>query len=130
VATILVTGNDVNIRSILEYRLSKEGYSVLLSEYGESTFAQTRTAQPDLIIFDLAAPHTDGLEFLKQLKRAEDTRDIPVLVLSTFRAEELGSDRPELEGVEFVLMPFSPRQLVADVERILGARKEAGVTHG
>jgi DNA-binding response OmpR family regulator len=119
VATILVAGSDVNIRSILEYRLSKEGYAVSVSEYGANAFEQARTAQPSLIILDLAAPQADGLEFLKKVKSSENTRNIPVLVLSTYRAEELGSDRPELQGVEFVLMPFSPRQLVADVERIV-----------
>lgn len=117
----MVAGSDVNIRSILEYRLSKEGYSVSVSEDGESAFEQARATQPTLIILDLALPRSDGVEFLRQVKSAEDTKDIPVLVLSTYRAEELGGDRPELQGVEFVLMPFSPRQLVADVERLLGA---------
>ena len=116
----MVAGSDVNIRSILEYRLSKEGYCVSISEDGASAFEQARETQPTLIILDLAVPRSEGFEFLKQVKTAADTKDIPVLVLSTYRAEELGGDRLELQGVEFVLMPFSPRQLVADVERILG----------
>jgi DNA-binding response OmpR family regulator len=122
VRTVLLAGNDGNIRSILDYRLSKEGYSVLVSDYGSEAFEKARTARPDLIILDLAAPQLDGLEFLDELRRTAETKSIPVLVVSTYRAEELGIASPDLQDVECVLMPFSPRELVADVERIVSAR--------
>lgn len=128
--TVLITGSDVNIRSILEYRLSKEGYCVLVSDYGANAFEQARTAQPDLIILDLAAPRLDGLELLERVKSTEHTKSIPVLVLSTYRTREFDSERPEFQGVEFMLMPFSPRQLVADVNRIVGAGHEPSVAEG
>ena len=123
VGTILVAGSDVNIRSILDYRLSKEGYTVFVSDYGASAFEQARVAQPDLIILDLAARYRQALQFLRKVKGTNVTKNIPILVLSTYREEELSGGRPELQDVELVLMPFSPRQLVADVDRIVSARQ-------
>ena len=118
---ILVTGRDVNIRTILEYRLAKEGYTVLVSKNSAQALEQTRVERPDLVILDLAEPHEDGLEFLKQMRTQSESATIPIFVLSTYRQEELDSKSIESQDVEFLLKPFSPRELVAGVNRIVAS---------
>lgn len=100
---------------------------MLVSEVGDQALMQARDEQPDLIILDLAAPYTDGIAFLEQVKSASDTCAIPVLVISTFRAEEISSTSVHMPDVQVILMPFSPRQLVADVKATIGpARRRSG----
>jgi len=116
---ILVTGRDVNIRTILEFRLEQEGYTVLVSESSAQALEHAWTEQPDLIILDLAEPHEDGLEFLKQVRTRPESADVPIFVLSTYRREELEGNGRQLQDVAFLLKPFSPRELVAEVHRTI-----------
>ncbi len=120
---IMVIDDDANIRSVLKYRLEKEGYSVLLSGDGLDAVERSRLERPDLIILDLALPRLDGFGFLKRLRGEAETRDIPVIVLTAYKYEENRIRSLELGAVEFVPKPFSLRELVADVGRILGAVK-------
>lgn len=116
---VLVVDDDVNIREVLAYRLRRDGYSVLLSGDGEDAWEQARAEQPDLIILDLALPQLDGFGFLERLRSKGDTCSIPVLVLSAYGHEENRTRSFELGVVAFVVKPFSPRELAADVRRIL-----------
>ena len=120
---IMVIDDDANIRSVLKYRLEKEGYSVLLSGDGLDALERAKLERPDLIILDLALPRLDGFGFLERLRSEAETRAIPVIVLTVYRHEENRTRSLELGAVEFVPKPFSLRKLVADVGRILGVMK-------
>jgi DNA-binding response OmpR family regulator len=113
----------VNIRAVLEFRLKQEGYTVLATNCSTQALEQAKTEQPDLIIVDLAEPHEDGLEFLERLRTRPECAGIPIFALSTFREEELESTTMDLRNVEFLLKPFSPRELVADVHRIVSSQQ-------
>jgi DNA-binding response OmpR family regulator len=119
-ARIVIGGRDANMRSVLEYRLKDAGYSVVVSPDSADAWVRATMEQPDLVILDLSIPYSDAKLLLEQIKTEDRSRRPPVLILSTYRADELQGDYPNLEGVEFVLKPFSPRQLVADVAQIMG----------
>lgn len=121
-ARIVIGGRDANMRSVLEYRLRGAGYSVTVSPDSADAWARATVEQPDLVILDLSIPYSDARLILEQIKAGDRSQRPPVLILSTYRADELQGDYPDLEGVEFVLKPFSPRQLVADVAQIMGTR--------
>ena len=118
-ARIVIGGRDANMRSLLEYRLRDAGYSVVVSPDSADAWARARVEQPDLVILDLSIPYSDAKLILEQIEAGDRSQSPPVLILSTYRADELQGDCP-MEGVEFVLKPFSPRQLVADVAQIVG----------
>ena len=80
---VLITGRDVNIRAVLEFRLKQEGYTVLASNCSTQALEQAKTEQPDLIIVDLAEPYEDGLEFLGSLRTMSECAGTPIFVLST-----------------------------------------------
>ena len=122
---ILVVDNDENIRSALEYRLEKEGYSVLLSGDGLDALRWVKSEHPDLIILDLCLPRLDGLGFLERLRSDADTQDIPVIVLTSLNSEENRARSFELGVAAFISKPFSLRKLVADVERIIGCEEKS-----
>lgn len=116
---LLVAVGDVNIRSVLEYRLEREGYVVLPSGNRADALAKAKMEQPDLIVLDLALLQANNSSFLEELRSEEATRAIPVLALTTQKQEQLHKRGGELGVTQFVLEPFSLRQLVSDISRYL-----------
>lgn len=121
---IMVVEDDRNIQLVLKYRLEKEGYRVLLAGDGADALEKVRAEKPDLIILDLALPKMDGFEFLEHMRGDCRSSDVPVIVLTAYGYESNRARSLELGAVEFVTKPFSPRQLVAEVWKVLCAKKK------
>jgi two-component system response regulator VicR len=113
---ILVVDDEPPIVDMLAYNLKRANYEVLIARDGEEALAQARQEQPDLIILDLMLPRLDGLEVCRALRRE---RDVPIIML-TARDEEI--DRVvglELGADDYVVKPFSVRELMARVKNVL-----------
>jgi two-component system, OmpR family, response regulator len=113
---VLIADDDPHIREVLAFALDKAGLLSRAVEDGEAALAAAAHQRPDLIILDINMPKMDGLEVCRRL-RAEG--DIPILFLSS-RDDEI--DRVlgiELGADDYVVKPFSPREVVARVMAIL-----------
>ena len=113
---ILIADDDPHIREVLAFALDKAGLTSRGVEDGEAALAAARHYAPDLVILDINMPKMDGLEVCRRL-RAEG--NIPILFLSS-RDDEI--DRVlgiELGADDYVVKPFSPREVVARVMAIL-----------
>ena len=109
-AKILVVDDEPPITNILSYNLKQANYEVLVADNGEDALSLARQGQPDLIILDLMLPGVDGLEVCRILR---SERDVPIIML-TARDEEI--DRVvglELGADDYVVKPFSVRELLA-----------------
>ncbi|MDA7788003.1 response regulator transcription factor [Sphingomonadaceae bacterium] len=114
--TVLVVDDDPHIRQLLSFSLGKAGLGSFEAENGEAALASVAALAPDLVILDINMPRMNGLDVCRKL-RADST--IPILFLSS-RDEEI--DRIlgiELGGDDYVVKPFSPREVVARVQAIL-----------
>jgi two-component system, OmpR family, response regulator len=114
--TILVVDDDPHIRQLLVFALSKAGYQTLEAENGALALDVIARDHPDLVILDITMPTMDGLEVCRRV-RAQGS--LPILFLSS-RDDEI--DRIlgiELGGDDYVVKPFSPREVVARVGGIL-----------
>lgn len=114
--TILVVDDDPHIRQLIVFALGKAGLDAIEAEDGEQALAATREHKVDLVVLDINMPRMDGLEVCRRL-RADG--DLPILFLSS-RDDEI--DRVlgiELGGDDYVVKPFSPRELTARVMAIL-----------
>ena len=114
--TVLVIEDDGNLLRALQYSLEREGYSVRTATEGESGLEAAREANPSLVILDVMLPRLDGFEVCRILRR---DNDVPVLML-TARGEEI--DRVlglELGADDYVVKPFSMRELLARVKAML-----------
>lgn len=114
--TIFVIEDDRDLSTLLDYNLSRAGYSVKAAERLDGTLDQIREAAPDLIILDVMLPDGDGFDFCREIRADPATQRIPVLFL-TARSDEL--DRVlglEIGGDDYVTKPFSPRELLARVK--------------
>lgn len=114
--TILVVDDEPAIVDVLTYNLEKAHYRVVVARDGEEALKQVRRERPDLIILDLMLPGMDGLEVCREIRREGD---LPIIML-TARDEEI--DRVvglELGADDYVVKPFSVRELMARVKTVL-----------
>jgi len=118
-AKILVVDDEPEAVELVEFNLRQAGFDVLTAADGSEALARARGTPPSLIVLDLMLPEIDGLEVCKILRRDPATAGIPIVML-TAKAEEV--DRVlglELGADDYLTKPFSPRELVLRVKRIL-----------
>jgi two-component system phosphate regulon response regulator PhoB len=117
--TVLIVEDETDILHLIEWHLKAEDYSVLTAQNGIKGLDKAMEQLPDLIILDLMLPGMDGLEICKALKRNPKTERIPIVML-TAKGEEV--DRIvglELGADDYMVKPFSPRELTLRVRAIL-----------
>ena len=130
-APVLVVEDDAATRRKIARALKAEGWSVVEAENGASALERVREQPPGLILLDLVMPQMDGAQFLNELRRVEEWRAIPVIVIT---AKDLTSaERAQLDGhVSMVLSKgsYSQEHLVRDIRHVLHARAGAPVIGG
>ncbi|MBW1740085.1 MAG: response regulator [Deltaproteobacteria bacterium] len=117
--TILIIEDEKDIASLIAHHMQAAGFNVIVAHDGDTAFEKMKKQLPDLILLDLMLPDVDGVEICKILKRKELTKNIPVIMV-TARGEEV--DRVvglELGADDYVVKPFSTRELTLRVKRIL-----------
>ena len=122
---ILIVDDETDALDILGYKLKEAGFIPIMAKDGTRALAMARDERPALILLDVMLPEVDGLEVCKILRRDPATSSIPILML-TARASEM--DRVlglELGADDYVTKPFSPRELVLRIKKILARAKTA-----
>jgi two-component system, OmpR family, response regulator len=113
---ILVVDDDPHIREVVQFALEKAGLEVMEAGDGQEALRLFQKAKPDLVILDITMPEMDGLEVCRRIRKVSDAS---ILFLSS-RSDEV--DRVvglEIGGDDYVVKPFSPRELAARVQAIL-----------
>jgi DNA-binding response OmpR family regulator len=116
---ILVVDDEPEAVELVEFNLKQGGFDVAVAADGAEALKKARGLMPSLIVLDLMLPEVDGLEVCKMLRRDSATSKVPIIMLTAKAAEidrilglELGAD-------DYITKPFSPRELVLRVKRIL-----------
>ena len=120
---VLVVEDEMNIARLVRDYLEHAGFDVLVAGDGESALASVRGAHPDLLVLDLGLPGRDGLDVTREVRR---TSNVPIIIL-TARGDE--ADRIvglELGADDYIVKPFSPREVVARVRAVLRRVEAAG----
>ena len=116
---ILLVEDDEDIRQLLTFTFEAAGFDVVTRSDGQEGLEAAMEEKPDVVILDIMLPTMSGLDICKVLKRDSETEDIPVIML-TARGEEV--DRIvglELGADDYVVKPFSPRELVLRARAVL-----------
>ena len=128
---ILVVDDEPDAVELIQFNLKANGCDVITAADGEEALEKARSVLPNLIVLDIMLPEVDGMEVCKILRRDPRTSGIPIIMLTAKAAEidrvlglELGAD-------DYVTKPFSPRELVLRVKRLLraGTAPEEKVDH-
>lgn len=116
---ILAVEDEEDIRELLEFNLSRHGFDVSSAESGEEALELINKNRPDLVLLDLMLPGIDGFETCRRIKTQEQTKSIPVIML-TARGEEADVVTGlELGADDYMTKPFSPRVLMARIKAVL-----------
>ena len=118
-ARVLVVDDDIDLCGLVKFKLAALGYEVFVEHDGDAGLAAARLERPDLIVLDWMMPRLTGLEVCAEIRNDEVLRSTPVILL-TAKAQEADVARAFAAGVsDYVVKPFSPRELAARVEGLL-----------
>ena len=121
-SVVLVADDDRDILDLLAFRLGRAGYEVVSASDGEEALRLAVERKPDLAVLDVMMPKLDGYEVTRRMRADESTKRIPVILL-TARVQEHDVARGfEVGADDYMKKPFSPAELRARVQAIIGRR--------
>ncbi len=116
---ILIVEDEADIAELIQLYLSKEGFDCHICRDGTTALARFKSIQPDLIILDLMLPGLDGLEVCTRIRQQKELKD-PYIMMLTAKGEEIDRIIGLSTGADdYMVKPFSPRELVARVRAVL-----------
>ncbi|HEY6961106.1 MAG TPA: response regulator [Gaiellaceae bacterium] len=119
VPVLLVADDDEDILALVQMRLARSGYDVVVARDGEEALRLAHERQPDLAVLDWMMPKASGIDVLRSLRAHADTTDIPVILL-TARASSSDVEQGIAAGADdYIPKPFSPQELATRVQTIL-----------
>ena len=122
-STIVVVEDEEDIYEVVRYNLEKEGFHVHGAFSGEIAQQKITVHQPDLVLLDLMLPGISGLDLCRKLKQQDDTRQIPIIMVTAKTEDADIVAGLELGAEDYITKPFSPRVLIARVRSVLRRQK-------
>lgn len=122
---ILVVDDKAEIRKLLKSYFTQEGFEVVSAADGQEALFVARQEKPDLVLLDLMMPEMNGYDFLRAFNREADT---PVIILTAKLDENDKVLGLELGADDYVVKPFSPRELTARVRAVLRRMEKAQIS--
>ncbi len=124
--TVLVVDDDPDVRELIAFKLRALGFTIDIAPDGEAGLAAALAAPPGLILLDVMMPKMSGLDVTRELRANSDTAGTPIILL-TAKAQEADVARGfSLGATDYVIKPFSPRDLVNRVQAVLERAPTAG----
>ena len=119
---VLAADDDKDILELITFRLERSGYTVLQARDGEEALRLAQTEKPNLAVLDVMMPKLDGFELTRRLRADAATSRMPIILL-TARGQEADVQQGFNAGADdYIRKPFSPQELRARVQAILGRR--------
>ena len=119
-ATVLLVDDDEKIRDLLRLYVEREGLRALFAADGEAALDTALRSHPDLVVLDVMLPGLDGFEVCRRIR---DASDVPILLLTARSGEGDKVIGLDMGADDYVVKPFSPRELMARVRALLRRRR-------
>jgi DNA-binding response OmpR family regulator len=117
---ILVVEDDPDLVELLSFNLRGYGFTVSTANDGLDALKKARTILPDLILLDLMLPELDGFGVCEILRREPATAGIPIIMVTAMSSQFARLAGLEAGANDYITKPFSPKQLIARVQALLG----------
>jgi two-component system, OmpR family, phosphate regulon response regulator PhoB len=118
-AKVLVVEDEEAISHLLSYNLEREGFRVAVAPDGDEAMIAVEESRPDLVLLDWMLPNTSGIELCRQLRTRNETREIPIIMLTARGEEEDRVRGLDVGADDYVTKPFSMSELVARMKAVL-----------
>ena len=122
---ILIIEDEVDVIKMLRKRLADNGYETLTADNAGEGMKLVLSDKPDMILLDLKLPAGGGLSILRSLKMSAETRDIPVIVITGMKKEEVKNFAMREGAAGYIEKPYDPQVLMATIRTILEKRTGA-----
>ncbi|MBF0502526.1 MAG: response regulator [Candidatus Riflebacteria bacterium] len=119
---ILIVDDEEPIILLLKTILGVYGYDSCESLSPSATFSMVEAEKPDLVILDIAMPELDGYEVCRRLKQNEKMRHVPIVMITALALEQDRKIAMEAGADGFILKPFDPRDVIAEIERLTSGK--------
>jgi len=119
---VLAADDDPLIRELIQFRLERSGYEVVTAENGDDALRLALERRPDLVVLDVMMPGLNGYEVTRRLRADEETSRVPIILLTARVQEADVAQGFEAGADDYLTKPFSPQELRARVQAILGRR--------
>lgn len=116
---VLVVEDDNEMRELLRVELEAEGFIVLTATNGAEAVSKARSREPDVILMDIQMPKMNGIEATRVLKEDQDTRHIPVIMVTSVEKEEGVIEGLEAGAIDYITKPFFLPELKARIGAVL-----------
>jgi len=116
---VLVVDDEIHIVHVVAIKLRNNGYEVISADNGAEAFELACQEKPHIIVTDFQMPRMTGLELVEKLRQCEQTRDIPVILLTARNFAITQQQQEDLQISECISKPFSPKELLGNIEDIL-----------
>jgi two-component system response regulator MtrA len=116
---LLIADDDEDILTLVQLRLTRSGFDVVIARDGEEALRLTRERQPDLAVLDWMMPKASGIDVLRAIRADSDTAGIPVVLLTARASESDVAEGMAAGADDYIQKPFSPQELAARVTTIL-----------
>ena len=120
---VLVVDDEIHIVHVVAIKLRNNGYEVITADNGAEAFELASKERPDIIVTDFQMPVMTGVELVQKLRENEETRDIPVIMLTARSFAVSQEQQEELQIAGCLSKPFSPRELLGHIEDVLYQRE-------
>jgi DNA-binding response OmpR family regulator len=120
---ILIIEDDRYISKMYQLKLSLEGYEVQVADNGRLGVDKVKEFMPDIILLDILMPELDGFEVLKVVKEDEDTKNIPILIMSNLGQEDHIEKGMKMGAIGYIVKSqFTPSKVVEKIKEVLAKK--------
>ena len=116
---ILVVEDEPNISNLVKVILQKNGYEVLQAFVGQEGLSMAQREKPDLIILDVMMPNMDGFEVARRLSKMKETKNIPIIMLSSAAQFKDKIKGIESGAIDYITKPFNNKELIEKIEECI-----------
>jgi DNA-binding response OmpR family regulator len=121
VPVLLIADDDEDILTLVQMRLARSGFEVVVARDGEEAIRLAHDRRPDLAVLDWMMPKVTGLDVLRALRADAATADIPVVMLTARASDTDVQSGLDAGADDYVMKPFSPQELARRVQSLLAA---------
>jgi len=116
---VLIVDDEIHIIHVVTIKLRNNGYEVVSADNGAEAYDLALKEKPDIIVTDFQMPVMTGMELVEKLRQNEETKDIPVIVLTARSFAIPQEQQKELQISGCLSKPFSPKELLGNIEDVL-----------